>query len=195
MDWYSLDSNPLAPVADAASESTQAEARWEVTNFNHTMIDIAGGSYAWGPDYQQVLSHLRETESQLATAQAQYADSLDEAKAEIERLEKQLRDDTRLIAERDDAEEAIGQAYCIVVGHWPEWSNAFGHDHALEEIKDKIQDLMADAAKWKGLYEKAWEECEDMREREPVGPSTNPGIVLCRLAHDTARREAGLGEK
>lgn len=41
------------------------------------------------------------------------------------------------------------------------------------------------------LYQKAWEECQDMREREPVTSSTNPGIIHCREAHDLARTAQG----
>jgi hypothetical protein len=40
------------------------------------------------------------------------------------------------IDERDRAEEALSQAYYLVVGHSPEWSNLFGHQDALEEIDD-----------------------------------------------------------
>lgn len=42
----------------------------------------------------------------------------------------------QLIQDRDDAEEAMSQAYFIVTGKSPEWSNCFGYRDALEEITD-----------------------------------------------------------
>lgn len=41
-----------------------------------------------------------------------------------------------LIDQRDAAEEAFSQAYFLVTGRSPEWSNRFGHAEALEEIED-----------------------------------------------------------
>lgn len=55
----------------------------------------------------------------------------------------------------------------------------------LAEAKAEIERLKADAAKWKGLYEKAWAECRYWRLDE--GCMHEPSY-----AHDTARREAGL---
>lgn len=49
--------------------------------------------------------------------------------------------ETQLINERDNAEEAISQAYYLITGKSPEWSNLFGHAEALEEI-DKAQTLL-----------------------------------------------------
>ena len=39
------------------------------------------------------------------------------------------------IQERDAAEESFSQAYHLVIGHSPEWSNCFGHADALREIE------------------------------------------------------------
>lgn len=44
----------------------------------------------------------------------------------------------QLIDERDDAEQALSQAYYLVTGRSPEWSNKFGHQDALEEIGDAM---------------------------------------------------------
>ena len=44
----------------------------------------------------------------------------------------------QLIVERDAAEEAMSQAYYIVTGRSPEWSNRFGYAEALEEIGDAV---------------------------------------------------------
>lgn len=47
----------------------------------------------------------------------------------------------KVIDERDAAEEALAQAYYLVMGHSAEWSNAFGHAEALEEIGDAVAAL------------------------------------------------------
>ena len=44
----------------------------------------------------------------------------------------------QLIDERDDAEQALSQAYYLVTGRSPEWSNKFGHQDALEDIGDTM---------------------------------------------------------
>lgn len=50
------------------------------------------------------------------------------------------------IDERDRAEEALSQAYYLVVGHSPEWSNLFGHDEAINDIDDAQKCLRAEVA-------------------------------------------------
>lgn len=49
---------------------------------------------------------------------------------EAERSEEQL------CIERDDAEQALSQAFYLITGRSPEWSNHFGYKEALEEIDD-----------------------------------------------------------
>jgi hypothetical protein len=41
-----------------------------------------------------------------------------------------------IIDQRDEAENALSQAYFLVTGNSPEWSNNFGYEQALEDIKD-----------------------------------------------------------
>lgn len=48
-----------------------------------------------------------------------------------------------LMAERDDAEEALSQAFYLVTGRSPEWSNSFGFTEALQEIEDSVNVLKA----------------------------------------------------
>lgn len=60
-------------------------------------------------------------------------DARDTSAGEVEKSE---RDMEQLIQERDEAEEAISQAYYLITGKSPEWSNAFGYAEALEEIDD-----------------------------------------------------------
>ena len=51
----------------------------------------------------------------------------------------------QVIGERDAAEEALSQAYFIVTGRSPEWSNLFGHEQALEDIGDACEVLRQSA--------------------------------------------------
>lgn len=44
----------------------------------------------------------------------------------------------QLISERDEAQEAMSQAFLLVVGHNPEWSNNFGYTEALCEMTEVI---------------------------------------------------------
>jgi hypothetical protein len=48
------------------------------------------------------------------------------------------RETLKLIDERDAAEQALSQAYYLVTGRSPEWSNMFGHKEALDEIEDTL---------------------------------------------------------
>lgn len=54
---------------------------------------------------------------------------------------KHERECLEIIDQRDKAEEAMSQAYYIVTGRSPEWSNKFGYDEALEEIGDVVSVL------------------------------------------------------
>lgn len=47
------------------------------------------------------------------------------------------------IDERDAAEEAMSQAYYLVTGNSPQWSNMFGYPEALEDIGDALALLKA----------------------------------------------------
>lgn len=44
----------------------------------------------------------------------------------------------KTIDQRDAAEDALGDAYALVTGNQPEWSNAFGYANALEDITNTI---------------------------------------------------------
>lgn len=49
----------------------------------------------------------------------------------------------KIIDKRDQAEEAMSQAYYLITGRSPEWSNKFGYPEALEDIGDVIAALKA----------------------------------------------------
>lgn len=61
--------------------------------------------------------------------------------------DKHEREMLEVIDQRDRAEEALSQAYFLITGRSPEWSNLFGYDEALEEIDDAQQVLRKSIAK------------------------------------------------
>lgn len=65
----------------------------------------------------------------------------------FERLQKENEREERaasqLLDERDAAEEALSQAYFLITGRSPEWSNLFGYREALDEV-DNAQELLRD---------------------------------------------------
>lgn len=68
-------------------------------------------------------------------------------KAAIEANDRRAPTDLALletaIGERDEAEDAVSQIYFEITGISPEWSNLFGYEQAIEEIKDKVNALKA----------------------------------------------------
>lgn len=61
-------------------------------------------------------------------------------------MEEHEREIGKLIDERDAAEEALSQAYYLIVGRSPEWSNLFGYKEALADIDD-AQSILRETAK------------------------------------------------
>jgi len=75
-------------------------------------------------------------------------DENDELRADLARvtaeLEKEERRHEQTLTERDNAENALSQAYFLIIGESPEWSNNFGHNDAIDEIDD-AQRLLREA--------------------------------------------------
>lgn len=44
----------------------------------------------------------------------------------------------RVVQKVDDAEQALSQMYYLVIGRSPRWSKTFGHQEALDEVKDAV---------------------------------------------------------
>ncbi len=61
--------------------------------------------------------------------------------------DKHEREMLNVIDERDSAQEAISQAYYLIIGQSPEWSNVFGYKEAIEEIDLAQRSLRAHVAK------------------------------------------------
>lgn len=71
------------------------------------------------------------------------------------------------IIERDEAEEAMSQAYYLVTGRSPEWSNIFGYTEALEEISDAVALLKAVAKPTVSIVPTAAEVFAEWRDLVP----------------------------
>ena len=73
------------------------------------------------------------------------------AQDEIERLltrmgATEMKDHLQTVDERDAAEETLSQAYYLITGNSPHWSNLFGHQEALQDIDDAQRCLRAEIA-------------------------------------------------
>lgn len=49
----------------------------------------------------------------------------------------------RVVQKIDDAEQALSQMYYLVIGRSPQWSKTFGHQEALDEVKDAMAAIRA----------------------------------------------------
>ena len=117
---------PEGERAKLAGEVTEGDrALWEsLCRLNACAANVE--------DYQE--------ESVALIAKFRASVAVSEAVAERDALEAQMaKDDVALgevIDERDDAEETLSQAFYLITGRSPEWSNLFGHAEALEEVDD-----------------------------------------------------------
>lgn len=59
--------------------------------------------------------------------------------SEKDLLAEEERAHMQTIAERDDAEDALGDAYVFVTGRAAEWSNLFGYEEATNEIAEAVK--------------------------------------------------------
>src|SRR3546814_2426163 len=92
-------------------------------------------------DTGDLVRRLREFEGSDALGNGDFsvcteaADALEAKDREIAREEQSH---SRTIDERDAAEKALSDAYAIVTGRPPEWSNHFGYKDALDEMEDDL---------------------------------------------------------
>lgn len=107
------------PIPPASSELPAWDELYERSKLDHSIIV--------GSEVRQVIGHLRAAQGEVKRLREQEA--------------KEERDQLQLIVQRDAAEEALSQAYFLITGRSPEWSNLFGHDEALEEIDAAQQTL------------------------------------------------------
>lgn len=74
---------------------------------------------------------------------ARLVEAMERARAAEARVAELERSETRLIDERDAAEDALGKAYSAATGLVPEWSNNFGAGDAVEAVGDRVAELEA----------------------------------------------------
>src|SRR3546814_20490929 len=92
-------------------------------------------------DTGDLVRRLREFEGSDALGNGDFsvcteaADALEAKDREIAREEQSH---SRTIDERDAAEKALSDAYAIVTGRPPEWSNHFGFKEALDAMEDAL---------------------------------------------------------
>ena len=73
-----------------------------------------------------------------------------------------------LVTERDDAEQALSQAYYLIMGRAAEWSNTFGHEQALQDIDDAQAALRAQIRAAKEQEDRMVVKALNMASRETV---------------------------
>ncbi len=84
--------------------------------------EMANAPFVTAPVWDEHFSAIREAAAALAAKDAEIA------------REEKLHEAS--LAERDEAEDAVSQAFCVVTGNAPEWSNLFGYKEALDEIAE-----------------------------------------------------------
>lgn len=157
-----------------------------LTEQNKALIDTLEARMAISPQLAKGLRELwwRQAGQLLDAARAQGAASSETA---IDQL----------IGERDEAEESLSQAYYLITGRSPEWSNMFGHKEALEEIDEAQTILRKAVAGAASAVPAGWLIEGDMPDSSPGWMTLNPaealwGIVLTKesdLALRFSRRE------
>jgi sugar-specific transcriptional regulator TrmB len=128
---------------------------------------------------------------------------LDAAREELAaaKIAKMDRDMEQLCEERDNAEESLSQAYYLVVGNSPEWSNTFGQSHALEDIDDAIRGLketakaaLATVEKWREQLAIAQRAGDNLRGYAKLLCDAVPPTEEHRAKFDRLRRAADRWE-
>lgn len=108
-------------------------------------ISCFNASSSHDPDWSEINAANAQLAAAAVNALPSLLDELEALRAENARLEGS---EEQLCGERDDAEQAMSQAYYLVTGESPQWSNHFGYVEAHEEISDRLYMLksaLADA--------------------------------------------------
>ncbi len=122
--------------------------------------------------------------------------------AEAEKtIAKNDREAEELIDERDEAEEAMSQAYYLVTGRSPEWSNNFGYEQAHEDIAATVNLLKQAVKDQQATIERLTRALEDVRpyvghhERCPGWGSDRGASCNCNGQDGYATIDAALASK
>lgn len=99
-------------------------------------------------------------------------------------LSEEERRHEQTIGERDAAEEALSQAFYLIVGHSPEWSNLFGHKEALGEIDDAQRLLRETIANQSAEIARLRVALEDLIDAVEPPPEPNCSCHISPPCHD-----------
>lgn len=100
-----------------------------------------------GRDHGELLAQFRSAIETVGARERQLSDALAQLAARDEELAKEEKAHHQTLVERDEAQDAMGDAYCFVTGKFPEWSNLFGYAEATNHIAEVVKQLKGDAAK------------------------------------------------
>jgi len=104
-----------------------------------TELDAIKGRVARNMDYGVEMYYVSCADFTRLCEMAELSERL---KAELVKEERAC---LQSVTERDSAEESLSQAYYLVTGRSPEWSNLFGQSHALNEIDEALTILRSEA--------------------------------------------------
>lgn len=93
-----------------------------------------------------------------------------------EKLSQAERNHLQTIDERDEAEDALGDAYVFVTGNAAEWSNLFGYDEATNEIAETLKELRDAAGQ---AHDKGWNEAIEAAAK--MVPSPGKAYAIRKL--------------
>ena len=92
--------------------------------------DAIGSAPYYNAFLVRLIERIGAAEKRAADAEAQVD------KMMIRMANVEMKSHLQTIDERDKAEESLSQAYYLIIGESPEWSNLFGHEEAIEAIDD-----------------------------------------------------------
>lgn len=96
------------------------------------------GGYCADFEHEQAARNWADSIVRYASRPEPAADAVERvAKLEAE-LAREDRSHSETIDQRDAAESALSEAYLIVTGRAPKWSNLFGYREALDDIRDAL---------------------------------------------------------
>lgn len=108
------------------------------------ITEAAGFSYP-SNGLVDLIANLRKQMENETNRRVEAEAAHERTRAELERYASiEGKSHLQTLTERDEAEEALSQMYFLITGRSPEWSNLFGHQHAIEDVDDAQKCLRAE---------------------------------------------------
>lgn len=95
----------------------------------------------WHTKFRETEAKLEAAEKRIAELREWNAGLAQESCLQQQRIAELERDETKLIEERDNAEEALADMYQAATGERPEWSNFFGFTDAVDAVEERLASL------------------------------------------------------